>query len=136
MKNRRFPYGYEMKNGEIVINDFEAKIVKYIFNSYLAGSNLKIIAESLAKRQIEFRPGEYGWNKNRIKRMIEDKRYTGDETYPAIINEGIYYAVNAEKENRRNYTEPTVNGDNKPIIDKAVCSKCGKKFIIKPTTRK
>ena len=136
MKNRKIPYGYEMQNGQIVINDFEAKIVKYIFDSYLAGSNLNIIAESLAKRQIEFLPGEYGWNKSRIKRMIEDKRYTGDEAYPAIINESIYYAVNAEKENRRNYTEPTVNGNNKPIIDKAVCSKCGKKIYHKTDNTK
>ncbi len=77
MKNRRFPYGYEMQNGVIVIHLKEANIVKQIFNQYLNGENLKNIAERLTENQIEFLPGEYYWNKSRIKRMIEDKRYIG-----------------------------------------------------------
>lgn len=35
MKNRRFPYGYEMRDGEIVICQTEAEIVRTIFVTML-----------------------------------------------------------------------------------------------------
>lgn len=56
MKNRRFPYGYEMQNGLIVICLKEADTVKQIFSQYLNGENLKNIAERLTENQIEFCP--------------------------------------------------------------------------------
>ena len=43
MKNRRFPYGYEMINGEIVICKAEADIVRIIFRDYIDGKALKDI---------------------------------------------------------------------------------------------
>ena len=89
MKNRRIPYGYEMKSGSIVICESESVIVKQIFADYIGGENLKSIADSLMNRKIEYLPAETGWNKNRIKRIIEDKRYIGDNIYPNIIQEEI-----------------------------------------------
>ena len=78
MKNRRFPYGYEMRDGEIVICQTEAEIVRTIFRDYVDGKGLKDIAEKLTALKVEYLPGESNWNKSRIKRMIEDKRYLGD----------------------------------------------------------
>lgn len=39
---------------------------------------------------MEYMPGTTGWNKARLKRIIEDKRYLGDNSYPSIIEKGIY----------------------------------------------
>lgn len=100
MKNRRFPYGYEMQNGLIVICLKEVDTVKQIFSQYLNGENLTNIAERLTENQIEFLPGEYNWNKSRIKRMIEDKRYIGGDNYPAIIDKDTFQRANVEKNNR------------------------------------
>ena len=125
MKNRRFPYGYEMQNGQIVICRAEAETVKHIFNQYLSGANLKEIAESLTGRRVEFLPGEYGWNKSRIKRMIEDSRYVGDQTYPSIIDVDTFREANSEKDSRRNYTVSTVTAENKRLISKVICGECG-----------
>ena len=86
MKNRRFPYGYEMRDGEIVICQTEAEIVRTIFRDYVDGKGLKDIAEKLTALKVEYLPGESNWNKSRIKRMIEDKRYLGDSTYPQILD--------------------------------------------------
>ena len=77
MKNRRFPYGYEMQKGEIQICKEEKNILAEIFDSYINGSNLKEIADSLTYRKVEYLSDEYGWNKSRIKRIIEDRRYLG-----------------------------------------------------------
>lgn len=129
MKKRRFPYGYEMQNGVIIIHSKEADIVKQIFSQYLNGENLKNIAEMLTENKVEFLPGEYGWNKNRIKRMIEDKRYMGDNTYPAIIDKDIFARANAEKDSRRRYINPVITNEKKLIAHRVICADCGRNLF-------
>lgn len=129
MKNRRFPYGYEMQNGLIVICLKEADTVKQIFSQYLNGKNLKNIAERLTENQIEFLPGEYGWNKSRIKRMIEDERYIGDNTYPAIIDKDISQKANFEKNSRRTNISPVVTAEKKLLTHKVICADCRRRLF-------
>ena len=129
MKNRRFPYGYEMQNGLIVICLKEADTVKQIFSQYLNGKNLKNIAERLTENQIEFLPGEYSWNKSRIKRMIEDERYIGDDTYPAIIDKDIFRKANFEKNSRRTNISPVVTAEKKLLTHKVICADCGRRLF-------
>ena len=125
MKNRRFPYGYEMRNGIIQIDDKEANILINIFEQYINGSNLKEIANSLTISKIEYLPDECNWNKSRIKRMIEDKRYVGDEKYPQIINEEIYIKANNIKQARRTTKNYVVTAENKPVVYLVYCAECG-----------
>ena len=129
MKNRRFPYGYEMQNGLILICPKEADTVKQIFSQYLNGENLKNIAEMLTENKVEFLPGEYRWNKSRIKRVIEDKRYMGDNTYPAIIDKDIFARANAEKDSRRRYINPVITNEKKLIAHRVICAECGRKLF-------
>lgn len=129
MKNRRFPYGYEMQNGLIVICLKEADTVKQIFSQYLNGKNLKNIAERLTENQIEFLPGEYGWNKSRIKRMIEDERYIGDDTYSAIIDKDIFKKANFEKNSRRTNISPVVTAEKKLLTHKVICADCRRRLL-------
>lgn len=129
MKNRRFPYGYEMQNGVIVIHLKEANIVKQIFKQYLNGENLKNIAERLTENQIEFLPGEYNWNKSRIKRMIEDKRYIGDDNYSAIIDKDTFQRANVEKNNRIRNINPVITSEKKLLTNKVICSNCGRRLF-------
>ena len=125
MKNRRFPYGYEMRNGIIQINEKEATVLINIFEQYINGSNLKEIANSLTISKIEYLPDECNWNKSRIKRMIEDKRYIGDEKYPQIINEKIFEKANTIKQTRRTTKNYVVTAENKPVVYLAYCAECG-----------
>ena len=128
MKNRRFPYGYEMKNGVIVVCPSEADILRQIFADYIGGAFLKAIADRLTDAKIEYLPGEYSWNKNRIKRIIEDKRYMGTETYEPIIDEDTFLKANSAKDSRRTHVDGTVNADNRPLISVACCGRCGAKL--------
>ena len=125
MKNRRIPYGYEMKNGSIVICKSESIIVKQIFADYIGGKNLKSIADSLMNRKIEYLPAETGWNKSRIKRIIEDKRYIGDNIYPNIIQEEILNRANEVKTSRCKTRDSKINKDSKLIKSKMFCGECG-----------
>ena len=137
MKNRRFPYGYEMENGQIIICNTEAETVKYIFSEYIKGSNLNKISEFLTNRKTEYLPGKYTWNKSRVKRIIEDSRYLGDDTYSAIIDSDTFRKANNEKSNRRTNMTPVVCAENKPLVRSVICGKCGEKlFHVTDNTQK
>lgn len=118
-----------MQNGLIVICLKEVDTVKQIFSQYLNGKNLKNIAERLTENQIEFLPGEYNWNKSRIKRMIEDKRYIGGDNYPAIIDKDTFQRANVEKNNRIRNINPVITAEKKLLTNKVICSNCGRRLF-------
>ena len=125
VKNRRIPFGYRIVNGKTEISAYESKAVIGIFRAYRAGSSLLVIAESLNEQRIEYLPGITGWNKARVKRIIEDERYTGKGDYPAIIDRAEYEASVCLKKDRN-----TQNGtDRKKEIyklgAKVFCASCG-----------
>ena len=136
MKNRRFPYGYEMKNGVIVVCPSEADILRQIFADYIGGAFLKTIADRLTAEKVQYLPGEYSWNKNRIKRIIEDKRYMGTDTYAAIIDEDTFLKANSAKDSRRTHVVGTVTADNRSLIKATCCGRCGAKLSHKANLAK
>ena len=85
MKKRNIPFGYQWENGVITAHPTESKIVIGIFTAYITGQSLLQIAEALNKNGVEYLPGVVKWNKARLKRMIEDARYLGTESFPAIV---------------------------------------------------
>lgn len=111
MKIRNIPYGYQYKNGSIAIQEKETETVKRIFTEYLNGLSLLKIAENLNNEQIEYMPGVCGWNKSRIKRIIEDERYLGTNGYPPIIDEDTHKTlirIKSEKNTQKAQTEKQI----------------------------
>lgn len=105
VKIRNIPYGYQYQNGVIIVHPKETETVKEIFKEYLCGKSLLKIADRLNMEQIEYMPGVYGWNKSRIKRIIEDERYLGTNGYPPIIDEDMHnnlIRIKAEKNTQKN----------------------------------
>lgn len=47
MKNRYIPFGYQIQNGDSVINTEQAATVQHIFYAYTEGQSFKEIAEYL-----------------------------------------------------------------------------------------
>lgn len=97
IKNRNIPYGYKFEKGKITVDDFEASIAKKVFSDYISGLSLLKISNILNDRKIEYLPNQVTWNKNKIKRMIEDKRYLGTEKYPQIIESELFNRANKVK---------------------------------------
>lgn len=128
MKNRRCPYGYYFINGRIDIQPKEQAIVAEIYDGYLSGKSLLNIANELNERNIEFMPGIIGWNRARLKRILEDKRYLGNETYPAIIAKEIYDAVQKIKESRNTQKDLDRNADIFQIAVPVRCPVCCSKM--------
>lgn len=100
MKNRTLPYGYCCKDGVIVIEPQESKVLKRIYAAYLDGSSMLTIAEQLNREKIEYRDGVTGWNKGRLKHLIDNAKYLGTEVYPPIIDQATYEKIQKTKHGR------------------------------------
>lgn len=100
MKNRTLPYGYCCKDGVIVTEPQESKVLKRIYAAYLDGSSMLTIAEQLNREKIEYASGVIGWNKGRLKHLIDNPRYLGTEVYPQIIEQATYEKIQKTKHSR------------------------------------
>ena len=135
MKNRTLPYGYQCCNGITVLHPQESEIIKRICESYLNGQSLLTIATWLNEEQIEYMPGVIGWNKARLKRLIEDERYLGKEPYPAILDEEIHTAMQQIKEKRNTQKDTDRKTDIFQITVPVKCPNCGKRLIRRHDSR-
>lgn len=125
MKQRIVPLGYALSGGIITINETEADTVREIAEQYLSGKSLKAIAEMLTAKHIEYMSGKTDWNRSRIKRIVEDKRYIGEGGYMPILTEQEYAAMQSIKAKKN--TQKNVNYSegiftlNAPVV----CPNCG-----------
>ena len=85
MANRYIPFGYEIIDAKVEIIEREAEVVRNVFSLYVQGHSLKTIAERLNLLPISYAGDGREWDKNMVKRMLENKKYTGDKDYPVII---------------------------------------------------
>lgn len=125
MKIRNIPFGYQMENGRITPHPAESETVREIFTAYLDGQSLLQIANSLNERNIEYMPGVTGWNKARLKRIIEDERYLGSESYPAMIGQADFseaQKIKAERNTQKD-TDRTAAVFRLPVPVRSEC--CG-----------
>lgn len=116
---KRKLYGYvKNKDGDLVIDDEQAKVVRDIFRWYLDGASVLGIIKKLSDTGIPSPSGKEQWNKRAIETMLENAKYTGTvtlldfatqeyeyqmkECHPPIITESEFRAVQEEKKKRSN----------------------------------
>lgn len=125
-KNRKIPFGYMMQNGEITTNPMEVLAVVTIFRSYLNGESLVDIAKAM---EVPYNEG-IAWNKNMVKRIIENEKYLGTGKYPQLIDEDTFHRANAKKEKKA--TSLCVITDNlQEIRNRTFCKECGNRLFRK-----
>lgn len=125
MKKRNIPFGYQYRNGAITIQPQEAVVLNRIFSEYQNGLSLLEIASRLNDENIEYQTGVTGWNKSRIMRLIEDKRYTGKSGFPAIIDEDTHQAMMEIKAHKNTQHSTDRNHEIFHIDVPVVCPVCG-----------
>lgn len=135
MKTRNIPFGYRMENGKIILHPTESQAVQDIFSDYLDGQSLLKIAQSLNERQVEYLPGTTGWNKARLKRIIEDKRYIGSDSYPPIIEQKIYDKAQAVRASRNTQKSLDRTADIFKLPLPVLCEQCGEPMQRKHDSR-
>ena len=94
--HRNIPFGYMMRDGEIVLRPEESVAVREIFDMYLRGMSLKSIAASMT---VPYNVDK-AWNKNMVSRILENERYTGSDGYLAVIEPKMFRKANEIKQRK------------------------------------
>lgn len=121
MKMRTIPYGYIMQDGIIMPHTKESQVIQHIYHEYLKGESLLKIAQALAAKKIEFLPSRHDWNKNRIKRILEEPRYLGNDTYPRLIEEDMQRKAKAVKDSKNTQKNKSENPFRLPCLMECLC---------------
>lgn len=123
--------GYdEDEEGNLIINEEEAKIVRRIFKELLSGKGTPLIAKGLTKDKIKTARGNTKWTSDAVLKLIKNEKYCGHalcqksvtldplthkrvrnknhkpqyfirNNHPAIISEDDWNAAQKELERRR-----------------------------------
>ncbi len=127
--------GYDKdEEGNLIIDEKQAKIVRRIYKEYLDGKGTNRIARSLEEEKIKGWNGKSKWYESAISSILTNEKYKGDallqktytvdfltkkrvenngevpqyyveESHPAIIDKEMWEAVQMEKERRRAFSE-------------------------------
>ncbi|WP_313560232.1 recombinase family protein [Ruminiclostridium cellobioparum] len=84
MMQRHMPIGYKMVNGNIEIQEEQAKIVKRIFNDYINGKSMIAIAKKLTAMKVMNANKTPNWNHGSVGKILQNVKYQGD-TVTGII---------------------------------------------------
>ncbi len=81
------PYGYDYTDGKLTINSNEAENVKNIFEMYLKGMSMKIIAEELNSKDIPTKLNKT-WGAQTVSLILKNPLYCGYLHWEDYLNPG------------------------------------------------
>lgn len=125
MINRKILYGYQIDQGQLKRNEGEASTVCRIFTLYLSGGSYQRIADTLNQEAIPFSAEAPLWNKHKVKRLLENPRYTGADGYPAIIDAEQFQAVQLRIREKTSGTVHRGGHQVDPLRSFLRCQACG-----------
>lgn len=102
---KRKCYGYKTgSDGGLAVNPDEAKVVRWIFERYLAGDSLGKIADGLEHQGIPSPTGRFKWNREAIDKLLSNEKYTGRVLLQKTISTGTAQIENDDLVDRYLYT--------------------------------
>lgn len=133
------------------INEEQAKVVNYIYNSYIAGKSPSTIANALTEKNIPTPGGKTKWTYNNIISILTNEKYKGSailqkkytidfltkkskknegevpqyyvkDSHPAIIEEDEWELVQQEISRRKKLG---VRNYDSVLSSKLICGECG-----------
>ena len=117
-KIARPPYGFDIADGNLTVNEEQAQIVNQIFNWYIGGCGLQKIADILNENNIPSSQKQKKWTADIVKYILKNERYIGDAVF-----QKNYVTESLPHLKRRNYGEKPkyyVTGTNPQIVEKSV----------------
>ncbi len=124
---RKIPFGFVIRDGMTQPHPQEANAVKYIFGQYLAGASLLAIAEAMTRQGIRYHQHTAQWNKNMVKRVLENTKYTGADGWPRLVTDENFIAAQRQRTRRNTYAP--LGAEIRSVRGKAVCALCGGRMI-------
>ncbi|NQI87759.1 recombinase family protein [Streptococcus suis] len=116
-----FPYtnvlGFRAgEDGAIVVDQDEAKTVRYIFQQALIGKSPYHIAKDLTEQGIPSPSGKSHWNATTIKRMLRNEKYKGDALLQKTYT--IDFLTKKKNINRGELPQYYVENNHEAIVDR------------------
>ena len=134
MRNRNIPFGYCYQNGIMAVHPQESQTVQAVFTAYLSGEPLSKIAAHLTAKLVEYLPGHWQWDKARVKRLLDNAKYTGEDDFPPIIKEKDFQMAHQKKESA-NTNRQQVDKDVKLFKSLVHCHHCGGPMVRRMDSR-
>jgi len=113
-----------MQKGEIVEEPTESQAVKDIFKLYLDGKSMSELARQMSISQISYNGITFDWNKNMVKRILENEKYLGKDGYPVLIDNETFNHANARKKSKATSVNE-ISEELKIIRSLSYCTECG-----------
>lgn len=98
----KIPFGYNLINKELAVNNEEAEIVKEIFELGV-DNGARYITEYLNANDMLYRNGKE-WNQSTIKNILNNKIYTGLQEYKFEVNKLKNKGKKKEEKEYKTYT--------------------------------
>ena len=128
-------YGYDQdENGDLVVNEQEAKVVQFIYYSFLTGFNCSEIANFLTSLHIKTYSGKDTWNSGTIRGIIRNERHCGD-----ILAHKTYtpdFLTHKHKVNHGERTWVRKEDHHDTIVSRAVWTAANRKMEVEFRNRK
>lgn len=148
------PYGYRNENRQLIIQEYEAEVVRWMFKSYLAGWSLSEIAQDLTSRKVPRQNGQTKWYAFTVQYILSNEKYMGDtllqksyktdvipftkkknngeldqyyvsESHVPIVSKETYLATAALMAEKSEYYGRQHPTTPYPLTKKIRCSRCG-----------
>jgi len=134
------PFGYDLENGQLVVNEFESKWVKFIFEEYLKGTSIYQIQKVLILNGVKSKRGKKNIiSLNSIRRILDNTHYEGywiytDKLSEEVINvdcDRILPSTLVKKVRKKLGSKKSYSHHTKTVTllkDFLICGHCGSKF--------
>lgn len=134
MRNRSIPFGYCYQNGTLAVHPQESRTVQAVFAAYLSGEPLSKIAAHLTAKLVEYLPGCCQWNKARVKRLLDNAKYTGEDDFPPIVKERDFQMAHQKKDSANTNRRP-MDEDVKLFKGLVYCHHCSSPMVRRMDSR-
>jgi len=108
--------GYDRgKDGNLVVNEEQAKVVRLIYKLFLDGLTAYAIASELTKREIKTPTGKNKWNMSTVQSILTNEKYKGDALLQKTYTTD--FLTKKSKVNEGEIPQYYVEGNHEAIIE-------------------
>lgn len=112
----KLPYGYVLDGKKIVIHEEKTKVVRSIFEYYLAGASLGKVVEMLKAKGVPSPSGNSKWARAAVDKLLSNAKYipiVGMEAYMDVQFErnrrcNVDYDKNGHPRKANRYQSPSI----------------------------
>lgn len=124
--------GYNVRNGELTINEEDVPIVRAIFHKYTnEGKGTYVIARELSEEGLHPKRVKL-WSATVILRALRNEKYVGDLCQKKTFTPN--YLTHAKKYNRENEEMVYLKNHHEPIIDRDLWNRTQKELLRRAPT--